>query len=84
MTVEITAERNKRIKTLEAQRADDAATIKGLVKRIAELEREALTALEAREPVVHPDTERLDWLLRVYHLDREAIDDKRVFAQEVR
>ena len=33
MTIDTIAARNKRIKHLEAQRADDAATIKGLVKR---------------------------------------------------
>lgn len=34
MTIDTIAARNKRIKHLEAQRADDAATIKGLVKRV--------------------------------------------------
>jgi hypothetical protein len=40
MTVDTTAESNKRIEVLEAQRADDAATIKGLVKRAEAAEAE--------------------------------------------
>ena len=56
MTVDIIAERNKRIKVLEAQRADDAATIKGLVKQIAELEDE----LRRRQEIIDDARIRMD------------------------
>jgi len=53
--------------------------------RVAVPLKEALAAYHSAKAVVndpHPDTERLDWLLRVYRLDREAIDAAREGSRE--
>jgi len=56
MSIDTIAARNKRLKVLEAQRADDAATIKGLVKQIAELEDE----LRRRQEIIDDARIRMD------------------------
>jgi septal ring factor EnvC (AmiA/AmiB activator) len=73
MNVDTIAARNKRIKVLEAQRADDAATIKRLLNRIADLEDELLRrqeAAEARVTLADRLAEAVRWWVKF--TDRES------------